>query len=241
MPPMAPTNDALTRLSAEELGVLFDRERLLAGREALVALAGDAQRERILRAMARSCAEHGYDRTTVGDVADSAGVPEALFYELFRDKEECFGAAMELAMAEAMGKVVEIHSPDKTWASGVREGVGAMLEFLAERPEFARILLVEAPAMGGRAYDLYASSKRLLQILVDRGRQDPMETRKIPASAGRSAVAAAESVTVTHILASDTEGLRDLLPELVYILMVPYVGQEEALREARTARETKPA
>src|SRR6185437_3658246 len=58
-----------------------------------------SQRDRILWAMAEVSAERGYAHVSVADVLSRAGVSRATFYQLFRDKEDCFGAAYE-ALAE---------------------------------------------------------------------------------------------------------------------------------------------
>ena len=128
-----------------------------------------SQRERLLNAMARSCAKKGYGATTIADVCEGAGVSRATFYELFKDKEDCFHASMEVALADAMGRIVAVYSPDKPWAAMVRDAAAAFLDLLASRPTFARMALVEAPASGERAFELYASGKRVLQSLLERG------------------------------------------------------------------------
>ena len=92
-------------------------------------------------------------------------------------------------------------------------------------------------ATGDRAFELYASGKRVLQALLDRGRDDPMEDPGIPASAGRAALAAAEALIVGQILAGNTKRLPELLPDIVYIVTVPYLGQDEALRQSREAEK----
>ena len=147
---------------------------------------------------------------------------------------------MELSLAEAMGRIVAVYSPDKPWATMVRDAAAAFLDLLASRPAFARMALVEAPSSGERAFELYASGKRVLQSLLDRGRDDPVEEEAIPSSAGRAALSAAESLIVGQILAGNTERLPELLPDIVYITTVPYLGQEEALRQSR-ARPREPA
>lgn len=234
MPPTAPPNGSPP--APEGLGGLLEQERLPAGREGLAEpLVAHSQRERILVAMAGSCATRGYNATTIGDVVERAGVSRATFYELFRDKEDCFHAAMELSLADAMGRIVSAYSPDKPWATLVRDAAAAFLDLLASRPTFARMALVEAPSSGGRAFELYASGKRVLQILLDRGRDDPVEEEAIPSSAGRAALSGAEALVVGQILAGNAERLRELLPDVVYIATVPYLGQEEALRQAREA------
>jgi AcrR family transcriptional regulator len=222
-----------------DLGAVIEQERLTAGREDLPEPpVAHSQRERILNSIAASCAGKGYGAITIADVCEPAGVSRATFYALFKDKEDCFHAAMELALAEAMGRIVAVYSPDKPWATMVRDAAATFLDLLADRPDCARMALVEAPSSGERAFELYASGKRVLQSLLERGRNDPVEEEAIPASAGRAALAAAESLIVGQILAGNTARLRELLPDVIYITTVPYLGQEEALRQSRAAERS---
>lgn len=226
----------------QDLGGVIEQEQLPAGREDLAEpLIAHSQRERILVSMAKTCAKKGYGATTIADVCEPAGVSRATFYELFKDKEDCFHAAMELSLADAMGRIVAVYSPDKPWATMVRDAAAAFLDLLAGRPDFARMALVEAPSSGERAFELYSSGKRVLQSLLERGRDDPVEETAIPSSAGRAALSAAESLIVGQILAGNTARLPELLPDVVYITTVPYLGQEEALRQSREAEKLVPS
>ncbi len=241
MPPTPPPDRSTSPATSGDLGGLIEKERLPAGREALAEpLIAHSQRERLLTSMARTCAEKGYVATTIADVCEPAGVSRATFYELFKDKEDCFHAAMELSLADAMARIVAVYSPDKPWATMVRDAAAAFLDLLASRPDFARMALVEAPSSGDRAFELYASGKRVLQSLLERGRDDPMEESAIPSSAGRAALSAAESLIVGQILAGNATRLRELLPDVVYITTVPYLGQDEALRQSREAERAMP-
>ncbi len=239
MPPAASHNGARSAPKPEDLGGLIEKEQLPSGRADLPEpLVAHSQRERILTAMAKTCAGKGYGSTTIADIVEPAGVSRATFYELFKDKEDCLQASMELSLADAMGRIVEVYSPDKPWATMVRDAAATFLDLLASRPEFARMAMIEAPAAGGRSLEMYASGKRVLQALLDRGRGDPMEEQGIPSSAGRGALAAAESLIVGQILAGNTERLRELLPDIVYIVTIPYLGQDEALRQSREAEKS---
>jgi len=169
------------------LSGLIEKERLPAGREDLAEpLVAHSQQERTLVAMADGCATKGYSATTIADICEPGGVSRATFYELFKDKEDCFHAAMEVALADAMGRIVSVYSPDKPWVTMVRDTAAEFLDLLASRPAFARMALVEAPASGDRAFELYASGKKVLQSLLDRGRDHPIEEEAVPASAGRA-------------------------------------------------------
>lgn len=239
MPPPPSKNGARSRAARGDLGGLIESEQLPRGRDDLPEpLVAHSQRERILTAMARTCASKGYGATTIADIVEPAGVSRATFYELFKDKEDCLQACMELSLADAMGRVVDAYSPDRPWATMVRDSAAAFLDLLASRPDFARMALIEAPAAGGRAFEMYASGKRVLQALLDRGRDDPVEEQAIPSSAGRAALAAAESLIVGQIFAGNTERLPELLPDVVYIVTIPYLGQEEALRQSREAERS---
>lgn len=239
MPPTVSHSGAKSKAQQDDLGGLIEREHLPSGRADLPQpLVAHSQRERILNAMAAACAAKGYGAVTIADVCEPAGVSRATFYELFKDKEDCLQASMELSLADAMGRIVEVYSPDKPWARMVRDAAATFLDLLASRPDFARMALVEAPAAGGRSLEMYASGKRVLQALLDRGRGNPIEEQGIPSSAGRGALAAAESLIVGQILAGNTDRLPELLPDIVYIVTIPYLGQDEALRQSREAERS---
>src|ERR1044072_6731193 len=134
---MPPTSTSGAQPSGD-LGTLIEHEHLPAGREDLTEpLIERSQRERMLVSMAETCAEKGYGATTIADVCEPAGVAHATFYELFKDKEDCFHAAMELSLADAMGRIVEVYSPDKPWATMVRDAAAAFLALLPSRPALA--------------------------------------------------------------------------------------------------------
>jgi AcrR family transcriptional regulator len=243
MPPSFPSSEAKSSAKPDDFGGLLEKEQLPAGRAQLAEpLVANSQRERILVAMAGACAVKGFGAMTIADVCEPAGVSRATFYELFKDKEACLEAAMELSLADAMERIGEVYSADKPWAAAVGEGTASFLDLLASRPDFARMALIEAPAAGGRSLELYAAGKRVLEALLDRGRRDQAEAQAIPASAGRGALAAAESLIVGQVLAGNTARLPELLPDIVYILTIPYLGQDEALRRSGEAeRSLRPA
>lgn len=195
-------------------------------------LPAHAEREWILLGMAESCAVRGYERTGVEEVCAAAGVERASFEELFAGTGECLAAAVEMAVEEARRRLGAVHVPAKPWAASVRDGVGALLGLCAERPALARMVLVEAPAAGGRAAEVYAAAKRELEDFLRRGERQAVEPG-VPASAARAALAGAETLVAGEILAGRVKTLAEHAGEVAYMLVVPYAGRGEALREAR--------
>jgi AcrR family transcriptional regulator len=132
--------------------------RLPSGRHGLAREAVAAsQRGRLLDAMAQVVAEKGYAATTVADVVERAGVSRRTFYEQFTDKEACFLAAYDVALAVVLGRIrdsVEPGSPAPGgWRERARAGVGAFLDLLASEPAFARALQVEILTAGPAALE----------------------------------------------------------------------------------------
>lgn len=191
-------------------------------------LPGQSEREWVLLGMAESCAERGYEATTVADVCAAAGVSERRFHALFAGKEECLGAAMEWLVELAWRKLEEDSPADKPWAERLRTGVESLLGVLAERPAFARLALIEAPVAGGRAAILRESARAsMLDFIETAPRPADVE---IPPSAGRAALAGVEALVVGWVLQGNAEGLAELAPGIVFMLAVPYLGRAEASR-----------
>jgi hypothetical protein len=77
----------------------------------------------------------------------------------------------------------------------------------------------------------------VLATLLDEGRGERPGHRDLPASTAVAMVHGSALVIRDHILADATALLGELLPDLMYATLVPYVGQEEALRLARPEPE----
>ena len=168
---------------------------------------------------------------------EPAGVSRATFYELFKDKEDCFHATMELSLAEAMGRIVAVYSPDKPWATMVRDAAATFLDLLATRPGFARMALVEAPLLGRarlRALRLgqegAAIAARTRPRRSGRGTGDPFQRRARRPRRRRVADRRPDPRRQHRALERAAAGHR-------LHHMVPYLGQEEALRQSRQAEK----
>ncbi len=114
----------------------------------------EAQRERMLRAMAQAVAERGYAKTPVAEVLRRAGVSRETFYEHFANKEECFIAAYHGAAGIVLGAVAGetgAASGTASFAERLDRGLARYLALLASEPAIARTFLVEVYAAGPEA------------------------------------------------------------------------------------------
>lgn len=186
--------------------------------------------EKTLAAMASLCAERGYAATTIGEVARRAGISTRTFYKLFPGKQECFEAAGVAFVRELEEAVAEARSEATSWPEEVRAGIGAILELAARKPDFARLAFVEATAVDPALVERHRPA--LAEALAPQP-LPPGEVADNPLALG--ALGRAQVLIIERITAGRTEELPQLLPDLLFIALLPFLGQEKALEAARSA------
>jgi AcrR family transcriptional regulator len=188
-----------------------------------------SQRQRILEAIAECCAEKTYAGTTIADIVSKAGVSRRTFYKLFANKRDCFEAAINSFAEEVSTIVAEARASGDPWPEMVREAIAAILDLLASKPAFANMALVEAIGVDPRLINRYWDP------LID-ALKDSVEGEAVSAGAARAAVGTAQVLIAQYVSSGRGEELRELEADLVYISLAPFVGQEEALAQARLVR-----
>jgi AcrR family transcriptional regulator len=189
------------------------------------------QRERLLAAMIGTATEVGYNALTVQNVLTRAGISRPTFYEQFEDKEDCFLAAFDAA-ASRMHEQIEAAVADSgpSWRDQLRSGITELLRYIADEPEEARLVIVEArascPAGLQRRDELLDRFAGCIDALV---RGDLDEPPSAIAAAG--VVGGIESVVYARLQKGKTDELGALLPSLMYFAVLSYAGREAAGEE----------
>jgi AcrR family transcriptional regulator len=240
---MTGTSDPVTRPADEAPAVPGQLPR---GRHGLPrSFVVDNQRRRIFHSLAAVCAEKGYGEIRVQDIIDHAGLSRRTFYDLFADKEECFLAAYDVIVARVFDHVdAAYRHGERPWAQRVAAALGALIERYITDPGQARLVMVEPLAVGQRALERRDATLRRFSVFFEAGADE------LPAAmTGRELLA--EAVTgglyealFTYIVTGRIDRLPELLPDLVYCALVPYLGHAAALaaREAeRASRQSRSA
>jgi len=194
------------------------------------------QRARIIDAMARAVAERGYARTSVADVLARAGVSRKTFYERFRDKEDCFLQAYDV-VAEGLFERAEAafrEGAGEPWEVRVRHGLARTLEAMAREPEFTKMCMVEGPSAGPEAMKRYFAILELFRLYVDQGRE--VADAEVPELTAHAVVSGVAGMIYRHVADDRAEELPELLPELTYFVIAPFLGRERAREQAELAR-----
>lgn len=94
-------------------------------------------RQRLERAALALFAEHGYDATTVAEIADRAGLTKSTFFRHFADKREVLFGGQD-ALAELFREAIEAAPPSATAADCLAAAlVAAAAAFTPDRHDLA--------------------------------------------------------------------------------------------------------
>lgn len=191
------------------------------------------QRRRILEAAAELVAERGYQATTIEMIVRRARVGYATFYKNFADKEECYLALFDAAIERTMQRVEDAYERETgPWPDKVGAALGVLFEDIAANPKVAHACLVEALTAGPKAVARHETALKRFGPLLRPGRELNPRKAELPETLEDTLAGGVLWVVNQRLIGGEVDKLRALLPETLEFLLRPYVGEEEAAREA---------
>lgn len=194
----------------------------------------ESRRDDILAAMVRVVGREGYDATSVADVIEEAGTSRTTFYKYFDDKHECFLAAYDRMVDRVFAEVTAECDGQQPWLARVRKGLATLVEIFALEPELARTAVVEVAAAGAEARQRHWDAVARFTRYLDAGRK-LSGGPDLPEHISTMAVGAVSGLIFDELVAGRTAQLPDLMPDLLFAMLVPYIGPTAAAEEMRRA------
>jgi AcrR family transcriptional regulator len=194
------------------------------------------QRERLMGATADAVAELGYAELTVGDLISRAGVSRRTFYQLFDGKLECMLAAHRAALDRLTDAIAEACSGQFAWPDSVAAAIDGALEFAVRSPNEVRLALIPYHTVPEpKLMEAARAGNERFEGLLRSGRKRSRGTRVLSELTEPALVGAVTAIVGGRLSNGEVDGLRQLGPELVQIILAPYLGYEEAQRVAHAA------
>ncbi|HMD56586.1 MAG TPA: TetR/AcrR family transcriptional regulator [Solirubrobacteraceae bacterium] len=207
----------------------------------------DSQRERIVDATAAIVAERGLDSLTVPEIARRANVSLETFYAIYRSKREALLGAQKVGLHQAVRVAAEAFDADMPdWPRAIAAGLRAIVDYLVAEPAHAHLSIVdtvgaspEASATRERALGAFAS-------YFDPGyRGDSGATAPSGAPGGALAqeavVGGAWQVLHYYVETGRVAELPAATPQLIYLVLTPFLGAAAAARAAHSGAAPVPA
>jgi AcrR family transcriptional regulator len=192
----------------------------------------ESQRARLLAGMAEAVGEQGFAETSIADVIARAGVSRKTFYQQFDGKDECFAVAYGAEMdrlLEVTLSAFEAEGPP--WARRLRAALTTLCGALAGNPAVARLCFVEGldagPITAARRRDALAG----LLPLFEAAPSDAVGDSPFGESLRMGRIGDLAEMLRQEIAAGAGSALPRLVPELTYLMTVPFLGPERAARE----------
>jgi AcrR family transcriptional regulator len=184
------------------------------------------KRERILEGMLEAVGRKGYEQTTVQDAIEAAGLYRQAFYDSFNGKEDCYLQALDAGAAWVESVMRDGVGDTSDWRGQLRGSLRGLLGFLDTKPHIGRALLVEVHAAGPRAVARRTEAMARAADLIDLARAE--SDGDAPAISAEAVVAGILAVLHTRLAGEQHGGFEPLLPELMYLAVLPYFGAEAA-------------
>jgi hypothetical protein len=195
------------------------------------------ERERLLDAMLEEMVESGPDGAKVEVALQRAELGGEQWLAEFVDKEACLLAAYGQLTERLARRTVEGCGLGENWPQRVRCGLEALLEELASAPAVAQLLIRAFPAISPAARGRYQAFVESFAPLLGGGRRLAGTGAELPREVEMLAVGAAEAIIFEEIEAGRTAQLPSLAPEILFSVLVPFLGPEDASAEMQRASE----
>jgi AcrR family transcriptional regulator len=183
------------------------------------------KRRRMIHAIAELSAEQGYEATKIADIVSRAGVARKTLYDNFDGKEDLFLSAFAFYFKEVLAEVEgACEGTGGGWQQRIEAGLAALLRFVAEQPEAARMCMVEALSATPKASAEYDAALDAFVRLLKSG-APPRDG--LPETIEESLAGGVAWILHQRIRAGDTPKVAELLPELSRFVLSPYHGVTE--------------
>jgi len=188
-------------------------------------------RERIAKAMIHLVGTQGYHATSVGMVLTEAGVSLENFTSYFIDKEDCFVKVYDELTDDYGGQVLEAYGTVGRWRDRMRAAAWVSLRYLQEDPERTRFMLVEVGFAGEVARAHRDFVLRGFVELIDGARQELPDPDSVPRELADSVMGSIYQTILKQGRRGGLDSGGDYVPQLMYMAVLPYLGQEAAEEE----------
>lgn len=185
--------------------------------------------------MVRAAAAEGYEATAVDDVIEAAAVSRAAFDRMFAGKEACFLESYDAVIDVLLAHVSTAFESTvgQPWPDRVAAALRALVDLLSTESDIARMAMVEVTAVGEDARIRYRAALGRFTYFLEEGRAFAPQGEELPADTARFAIGGATSMIFDEVRAGRGPELRRLLPDLVFAVLMPYLGPQAAESEMR--------
>jgi AcrR family transcriptional regulator len=177
----------------------------------------------------------GYSEASTESARKAAGVSAAAFEAEFSGKDECLFAAYDRLTERVVTRASAECDHTEPWPERVRVGLESVLQAIAAYPEMAKAMTRAFPGIRPAAYERYVGLLSQFEPFMREGREYSGVEEELPGEVELLAVGAAEAIIFTEVDAGRAGRLPQMMPEILFSILVPFMGPERAAYQMRSA------
>jgi AcrR family transcriptional regulator len=175
--------------------------------------------------------EQGYEAVSVDDVAKRAGGSREDFRAVFASKEACAIAVLEQLEDDSLQTIREAYDGQDQWPDSLRAAAYALARWMDRNPKGVRFGMVDMLWAGELTKAHRDSFFRHYSALVDGGRAVAKDPESIPPFTAEATIGSINEMLGRRVQRGEAVDPREFIPELMYLAVLPYLGEEAARRE----------
>jgi AcrR family transcriptional regulator len=195
----------------------------------------DVRKTALLEAMLAELAGSGYGEISIDRALRRSGATAAEFEAEFGDKDGCLIAAYDHLTGRVVQTATDACGEGEAWPERVRGALTAVLSELAAEPQMASVVFRAFPGVRPSFYRHYVEFLERFTSYLREGRELSPVDEELPAEVELLALGAAEAIIYGELQAGRGAGLPRLMPEILFSILVPFIGPDRAADEMRSA------
>ena len=159
------------------------------------------------------------------------GAPEIALDEVLQSGDNCIPQAFAEGLESLSETILQAARHEECWLERIRAGLIALLGFLEEEPQWAGLLILEAPLAGAAALQCNKRVQQALGEVLNGARAEVIvgcELMPSPALIAELLVGGVHSVIRSRMLKGQGSALVGLAPSLMTFIVEPYLGRGAA-------------
>lgn len=187
-------------------------------------------RMRLEEAMLDLVSSQGYEATSVKELLARAGATQGEFEREFSSKEECALAVFDHFMADCVGQVRNAYERVSKWPDSLRAAAYALARWLDEHRREARFGGLEILWVSELSQAQRELAFREFTRMADGGRPYAQNPDSVSTATAESVVGSVAEMLARRARKKGISAY-DFVPRLMYLAVLPYLGEEAAVRE----------
>jgi AcrR family transcriptional regulator len=194
----------------------------------------EERREQVLERLTDVFAKRGYPAATVDHLIAGGKISMGGFYKEFDGKEDAFVAVFDRVMGEVGERIAAAVPAGADWPTRAAIGLRTVVEFAADEPLAARVVLLESQAGGEVAVGRYTATLKGIADFLRAGRRQGGSGDLLPDSFEEATASGLAWVLQTRLAKERIEDPAELWPRIAKMTLEPYLGAAAADKVIRS-------